>query len=79
MQSSKPPLPRSTKRSSRVRFGGRRRPGAHRHPGTHGAVQRGFAEEQRLLVRIGVHLGEIIIEAAGHDIFGDRFNLAERI
>ena len=40
---------------------------------------RGFAEEPRLLVRIGVHLGEIIIHAAGHDIFGDGFNLAERI
>jgi adenylate cyclase len=39
----------------------------------------GLAEEQRLLFRIGVHLGEIIIDEAGHDIFGDGVNLAERI
>jgi adenylate cyclase len=39
----------------------------------------GLADEQRLLFRIGVHLGEIIIDEAGHDIFGDGVNLAERI
>jgi class 3 adenylate cyclase len=39
----------------------------------------GLAEEQRLQFRIGVHLGEIIIDEAGHDIFGDGVNLAERI
>jgi class 3 adenylate cyclase len=39
----------------------------------------GLAEEQRLQFRIGVHLGEIIIDAAGRDIFGDGVNLAERI
>ena len=39
----------------------------------------GLAEEQRLLFRIGVHLGEIIIDEADHDIFGDGVNLAERI
>ena len=38
-----------------------------------------LAEEQRLLFRIGVHVGEIIIDEAGHDIFGDGVNLAERI
>jgi adenylate cyclase len=38
-----------------------------------------LAEEQRLQFRIGVHLGEIIIDEAGHDIFGDGVNLAERI
>ena len=38
-----------------------------------------IAEDQRLLFRIGVHLGEIIIDEAGHDIFGDGVNLAERI
>ncbi len=31
------------------------------------------------MFRIGVHLGEIIIDEAGHDIFGDGVNLAERI
>ena len=36
-------------------------------------------EDQRLMFRIGVHLGEIIIDEAGHDIFGDGVNLAERI
>lgn len=39
----------------------------------------GLAEEQRLMFRIGVHLGEIIIDEANHDIFGDGVNLAERI
>ena len=39
----------------------------------------GLAEEQRLLFRIGVHLGEIIVDQEGHDIFGDGVNLAERI
>jgi class 3 adenylate cyclase len=39
----------------------------------------GLAEEQRLLFRIGVHLGEIIVDEKGHDIFGDGVNLAERI
>jgi class 3 adenylate cyclase len=38
-----------------------------------------FDEEQRLLFRIGVHLGEIIVDEADHDIFGDGVNLAERI
>jgi len=39
----------------------------------------GLAEEQRLLFRIGIHVGEIIVDEAGHDIFGDGVNLAERI
>ncbi|HYI05190.1 MAG TPA: adenylate/guanylate cyclase domain-containing protein [Reyranella sp.] len=39
----------------------------------------GLAEEQRLLFRIGVHLGEIIFDDSNHDIFGDGVNLAERI
>jgi class 3 adenylate cyclase len=38
-----------------------------------------LAEEQRLVFRIGIHLGEIIVDEAGHDIFGDGVNLAERI
>ena len=43
------------------------------------AFNQELAEDQRLLFRIGVHLGEIIIDEAGHDIFGDGVNLAERI
>ena len=39
----------------------------------------GLQEDQRLMFRIGVDLGEIIVDAAGHDIFGDGVNLAERI
>jgi adenylate cyclase len=39
----------------------------------------GLNEEHRLLFRIGVHLGEIIVDEDGHDIFGDGVNLAERI
>jgi adenylate cyclase len=39
----------------------------------------GLADEQRLMFRIGVHLGEIIVDEEGHDIFGDGVNLAERI
>src|SRR5262245_44245906 len=38
-----------------------------------------LAEEQQLRFRIGVHLGEIIVDEEGHDIFGDGVNLAERI
>jgi len=38
-----------------------------------------LAKEQRLMFRIGVHLGEIIVDEEGHDIFGDGVNLAERI
>jgi adenylate cyclase len=36
-------------------------------------------EEQRLMFRIGVHLGEVIVDKENHDIFGDGVNLAERI
>jgi class 3 adenylate cyclase len=36
-------------------------------------------EEQRLLFRIGVHMGEVIVDEANHDLFGDGVNLAERI
>jgi adenylate cyclase len=36
-------------------------------------------EEQRLLFRIGVHLGEVIVDEENHDLFGDGVNLAERI
>ena len=36
-------------------------------------------EEQRLMFRIGVHLGEVIVNEENHDIFGDGVNLAERI
>jgi adenylate cyclase len=39
----------------------------------------GLDEEKRLLFRIGVHLGEIIVDEVDHDIFGDGVNLAERI
>jgi len=39
----------------------------------------GLTEEQRLLFRIGVNLGEIIVDEDGHDIFGDGVNVAERI
>jgi adenylate cyclase len=38
-----------------------------------------LAEDQRLLFRIGIHLGEIIFDETVHDIFGDGVNLAERI
>lgn len=38
-----------------------------------------LAKGQRLLFRIGVHLGEIIIDAKAQDIFGDGVNLAARI
>ncbi len=36
-------------------------------------------EEQRLRFRIGVHLGEVIVDEDNHDLFGDGVNLAERI
>jgi class 3 adenylate cyclase len=36
-------------------------------------------EEQKLMFRIGVHLGEVIVDEDNHDLFGDGVNLAERI
>jgi adenylate cyclase len=36
-------------------------------------------EEQRLIFRIGVHLGEVIVDEANHGMFGDGVYLAERI
>ena len=36
-------------------------------------------EEQKLLFRIGVHLGEVIVDEDTRDLFGDGVNLAERI
>jgi hypothetical protein len=36
-------------------------------------------DEHKLMVRIGVHLGEVIVDEENHDIFGDGVNLAERI
>jgi adenylate cyclase len=36
-------------------------------------------EEHRLMFRIGVHLGEVIVDNENHDLFGDGVNLAERI
>lgn len=36
-------------------------------------------EEQRLMFRIGVHLGEVIVDEESHSIFGDGVNLAARI
>ena len=51
-----------------------------RHPGAHGAVQRGrWTSDQRMMFRIGVHLGEVIVDEENHDLFGDGVNLAERI
>ena len=35
--------------------------------------------EQRMLFRVGVHLGEVIVDEENHDLFGDGVNLAERI
>jgi adenylate cyclase len=36
-------------------------------------------EDQRMMFRIGVHLGEVIVDEESHDLFGDGVNLAERI
>ena len=36
-------------------------------------------EDQQMLFRIGVHLGEVIFDEEGHDLFGDGVNLAARI
>lgn len=38
-----------------------------------------LSEEQRMLFRIGVHLGEVIIDEEDQNIFGDGVNLAARI
>jgi class 3 adenylate cyclase len=48
------------------------------------AAQRGFAdynggkpEDERILVRIGIHLGDVLL--TGNDVFGDGVNVAARI
>lgn len=38
-----------------------------------------LSEEQRMLFRVGVHLGEVIIDDEDQNIFGDGVNLAARI
>jgi class 3 adenylate cyclase len=38
-----------------------------------------LVEEQRLQFRIGVHLGEIMVDDSNQDIYGDGVNLTERI
>ena len=37
-----------------------------------------LSEEQRMLFRVGVHLGEVIIDDEDQNIFGDGVNLAAR-
>ncbi|HYX01438.1 MAG TPA: adenylate/guanylate cyclase domain-containing protein, partial [Reyranella sp.] len=39
----------------------------------------GLAPEQRMLFRVGVHLGEVIVDDEDQNIFGDGVNLAARI
>jgi class 3 adenylate cyclase len=36
-------------------------------------------EDQQMLFRIGVHVGEVIFDEEGHDLFGDGVNVAARI
>src|SRR3954464_5162802 len=38
-----------------------------------------LAEDQRLLFRVGVHLGEVIVDEEDQNIFGDGVNLAARM
>ncbi len=38
-----------------------------------------LAEDQRMMFRVGVHLGEVIIDEEDQNIFGDGVNLAARI
>jgi class 3 adenylate cyclase len=39
----------------------------------------GLSSEQRMLFRVGVHLGEVIVDDEDQNIFGDGVNLAARI
>jgi class 3 adenylate cyclase len=43
------------------------------------AINEALDEDQRMMFRIGVHLGEVIVDEESHDLFGDGVNLAERI
>lgn len=43
------------------------------------AFNRGLDEAQRLMFRIGVHIGEVIVDEEDQNIFGDGVNLAARI
>jgi class 3 adenylate cyclase len=44
-----------------------------------GRFNQTLSESQRLLFRIGVHLGEVIVDEEDQNIFGDGVNLAARI
>jgi adenylate cyclase len=44
-----------------------------------GRFNAALREEQRMLFRIGVHLGEVIVDQEDQNIFGDGVNLAARI
>lgn len=43
------------------------------------SLNQGFDEPQRMLFRVGVHLGEVIVDEEDQNIFGDGVNLAARI
>jgi class 3 adenylate cyclase len=40
-------------------------------------LTRGDAEDRRILFRVGINIGDVIVEA--HDIFGDGVNIAARL
>src|SRR5215475_9104380 len=43
------------------------------------AFNQKLAHEQRMMFRVGVHLGEVIVDEEDQNIFGDGVNLAARI
>ena len=45
--------------------------------GGHGGRQRGLAEDRRIVLRIGINLGDVMVE--GSDLYGDGVNIAARL
>ena len=65
------------RRVSRVRQRGRCGPVRGRAPVWHGGSQANLPDARRIVLRIGINLGDVIVE--GSDLYGDGVNVAARL
>ena len=42
------------------------------------AIEKDFSEKERIQVRMGMHLGDVIVDPSG-DLYGDGINIAARL